>query len=260
MKTVLALPLIALTLTAGCGAVDDGTTAADDTYADGKEDSLRAGKFETFTGRDGQFYFHLLAGNGEKVLQSEGYASKQGAEDGITTVRFNGQHSDAFQLLQAQNGQWYFNLLAGNWEIIGTSELYVTKSNAERALSTVIAVVNKANQAAANPKAQFQVFRGLDGKYYFHLRAGNGEIVLQSQAYTARSSAVGGTSSVRVNGPDSRRYQLRDAANGQTYFVLIAANGEVIATSETYVSRSNAQRALDAVVALLGGVTIGDAQ
>src|SRR5262249_35484618 len=122
MKTLLALPLIALTLTAGCNAVEDPTMTGDDSATiDGKDDSLRAGKFETFTGRDGQFYFHLLAGNGEKVLQSEGYTSKQGAEDGINTVRFNGQHKDAFQLLQSADGQWYFNLLAGNWEVIGTS-------------------------------------------------------------------------------------------------------------------------------------------
>src|SRR5438477_1907 len=92
---------------------------------------------------------------------------------------------------------------------------------------------------------RFETFVGKDGKYYFHLRADNGEIVLQSQSYTRRSSAVDSTASVRANGADPAHYELRDAVDGQTYFVLKAGNGQVIGTSEAYVSRYNAQRGLD---------------
>jgi uncharacterized protein YegP (UPF0339 family) len=260
MKTLLAIPFIALTLVAGCSAPTDEDLATDDQIADGKEDSLKAGKFETFTGRDGRFYFHLLAGNGQKVLQSQGYVSKEGAQKGIDSVRINGEHEDAFQLLQSQDGQWYFNLLAGNWQTIATSELYVSKSNAERGLATVVGLVTKANAGAAAPTAKFQVFRGLDGQYYFHLRAGNGEIVLQSEGYTRKSSALDGTGSVRNWGTDARRYTLKDAANGQAYFVLTASNGQVVGVSETYDSRSNAQRGIDGVVSLLTTATIAAAQ
>jgi uncharacterized protein YegP (UPF0339 family) len=261
MKTQIAFSLLALTLSVtGCdGTQTDDPTQLDDS-ADGKEDAIRAGKFETFTGADGQYYFHLLAGNGQKVLQSEGYVSKEGAANGIATVQFNGQHSEAFQILQSKDGQYYFNLLAGNFEVIGTSELYATESNAERGVATVVKLVKAATRGAAATNAKFQVFLGLDGKYYFHLRAGNGEIVLQSQAYTRRASALAGTASVRANGTNAARFQVRDAADGQAYFVLIAGNGEVIGVSETYASRSNAQRGADAVLALLTTATIADAQ
>src|SRR5262249_37183377 len=186
--------------------------------------------------------FHLVAGNGEKVLASQGYASLRNAQDGIATVRFNGEHTESYQLLQAKDGQWYFNLLAGNYQVIGTSELYSTKSNAQRAVSTVAGIVAAANQAACKTGARFEVFHGLDGQYYFHLRAGNGEIVLQSEGYTRRTSAVSGTSSVSANGVYATRYQIKDAANGQAYFVLVATNGQVIGVGETYASRSNAER------------------
>jgi uncharacterized protein len=39
--------------------------------------------------KDDQFYFHLLAGNGEKFLASEIYKSKSSAETGIDSVKSN---------------------------------------------------------------------------------------------------------------------------------------------------------------------------
>jgi uncharacterized protein YegP (UPF0339 family) len=251
MKTQLAL-LAALTLSAcdGTAGMND-TISIDDLAVDGKDDSLRAPKFETFTGRDGKTYFHLIAGNGQLVLKSQGYASQQGAEAGIDTVKFNGALPESYQILESKDGQFYFNLLAGNWQVIGTSELYVSQSNAERAVSTVASLIAKATDGLAASGARFQVFKGLDGQYYFHLRAANGEIVLQSQGYSRKTSAVAGISSVSSNGAVASHYQVRDAANGQAYFVLKAANGEVIGMSEMYVSRSNAQRAASAVATLL---------
>jgi uncharacterized protein len=251
-------------MTAGCAGVDAGPIDdSSDPYTEAgdKTDAFRLGKFETFTGQDGRTYFHLLAGNGEKVLASQGYASLRNAQDGIATVRFNGEHTESYQLLQAADGQWYFNLLAGNYQVIGTSELYTTKSNAQRAISTVAGIVQAANQAASQTGARFQVFHGLDGAYYFHLRAANGEIVLQSQGYTRRSSAVSGTASVSANGTVASHYQIKDAANGQAYFVLVAGNGQVVGVSETYFSRSNAERGAQTVQALLtSGATITPAQ
>lgn len=37
--------------------------------------------------RDGQFYFTLRAENGERIATSEGYTSKQSAENGIAAVK-----------------------------------------------------------------------------------------------------------------------------------------------------------------------------
>jgi len=250
MKTQIALLSLGLILSA-C----DGTAAVDESYiddsVDGKEDAVRSARFETFTGRDGKSYFHLLAGNGQLVLKSQGYASAAGAQDGIETVKFNGAYTDSYQILESKDGQFYFNLLAGNWQIIGTSELYVSKSNAQRAVDTVAGLVAKASDGKAASGARFQVFKGMDGQYYFHLRAANGEIVLQSEGYTRKASAVAGTNSVTANGTSASRYKIKDAANGQAYFVLTAANGQVIGASETFVSRSGAQASANAVAAML---------
>ena len=43
------------------------------------------------------------------------------------------------------------------------------------------------------------------------------------------------------------KYVIKRAKNGQYYFVLQAANGEIIATGETYVSKQGAIRGIDSV-------------
>lgn len=45
------------------------------------------GKFEVFLAKNGSYYFRLKAPNGEIILQSEGYVSKQGAENGVKAVK-----------------------------------------------------------------------------------------------------------------------------------------------------------------------------
>lgn len=40
------------------------------------------------------------------------------------------------------------------------------------------------------------------------------------------------------------KYEVRTADDGSFYYVLIAANGEVLSTSETYERREDANRAI----------------
>lgn len=50
-------------------------------------EEIKMGTFEIFKGSDEHFYFRLKAPNGEIIAQSQGYASKQGAEKGISSVQ-----------------------------------------------------------------------------------------------------------------------------------------------------------------------------
>jgi uncharacterized protein YegP (UPF0339 family) len=85
------LTLVATFALTACGPADAYVAA------DGEETTLDAeselaatiGKFETFEGKDGRTYFHLLAGNGQKILASQGYSSLAAAVSGIESVRTN---------------------------------------------------------------------------------------------------------------------------------------------------------------------------
>jgi len=96
-----------------------------------------AGKFEIKRSKDEQFYFHLKAGNGEKILASELYKAKASAEKGIESVKKNAPDDARYDRREGKGGQHHFVLKAGNGEIIGTSERYTTTSAMEKGIDSV---------------------------------------------------------------------------------------------------------------------------
>lgn len=250
----ISLLTVALSLTA-CGPADLSVDGTDELTGTESELGTTTGKFQTFKGADGRFYFHLLAGNGEKVLASQSYASLAGAKSGIESVKTNAQNETRFLQREAVDGSRYFVLTAANGQIIAISEMYASASNATRAATTVQSIVTQvvAIETAGQGDVKFEIFKGLDSKYYFHLKANNGQIVLQSQGYSSKTAATNGTNSVRTNGTNVARYEVRAAADGQFYFVLKAANGATIGVSELYVSQANAERGVNTVLSIVGG-------
>lgn len=76
-------------------------------------------------------------------------------------------------------------------------------------------------------------------QWMFNLKGGNGEVVLTSERYVSRQGAQDGVASVKVNAPLEARYERKTSSGGQPYFVLKAANGQVIGVSEMYSSAAN---------------------
>jgi uncharacterized protein YegP (UPF0339 family) len=256
-NTTILAAIILATATALGGCADDSSAdeAGSEEGSDAVSSARAEARIETFRGIDEKFYFHLVAGNGEIVLQSEGYESEAGANNGIASVLDNGLNAGRYEVREAANGDSYFVLKAENNKIIGVSETYVSRSNAERAIDTTKGLARDLagkRPIPATLTARFETFTGNDGNFYFHLRAKNGETVLASQGYTSKQSATKGIRSVIQNGDEAERFEVLEARDGQWYFRLKAAgNNEVIGRSEMYVSKSNAERGRDTVLGLI---------
>lgn len=95
------------------------------------------GKFTQSLGKDGKYYFALKAGNGEVILQSQGYASKASCAKGIESVRKNAAEASRFEMKTATNGRFYFVLLAANKQNIGKSQMYKTESGCKNGMASV---------------------------------------------------------------------------------------------------------------------------
>jgi uncharacterized protein YegP (UPF0339 family) len=78
--------------------------------------------------------------------------------------------------------------------------------------------------------------RRSNGQYDYVLRAANGQVLIVSERYTSKAGAENGIASTRVNAPSDARYQRLTSRDNKPYFVLRAANNEVLGTSETYSS------------------------
>jgi uncharacterized protein YegP (UPF0339 family) len=81
---------------------------------------------------------------------------------------------------------------------------------------------------------KFEIKKATDDEFYFHLRAGNEQIILASQRYKSKVSAENGIASVKTNATDDSRYEKKDSHNREFMFNLKAANHEVIGTSQMY--------------------------
>lgn len=102
-------------------------------------------KFQLYKSEaNSQYYFRLTAENGEIILQSEGYKSKQNGWLGINSVKANAFFEKRFERKESKDGKFYFVLKATNGEPIGTSEMYETSEARDNGISSVKKVASTA--------------------------------------------------------------------------------------------------------------------
>lgn len=95
---------------------------------------------------------------------------------------------------------------------------------------------------------KFEVYLDKAGEHRFRLKAGNGQIILASEGYSAKDGCENGIESVRENSQNPDRFEVKDTANGGCMFNLKAGNGQVIGTSEVYNSMGACENGIESVM------------
>ena len=100
-----------------------------------------------------------------------------------------------FVISTRKNGEFQFSLRAGNGQEILASEGYTTKA----------ACLNGVESVRKNSQidARFDRLESKNGKYYFNLKATNGQIIGTSEMYESTASRDNGIASVAKNALDS---------------------------------------------------------
>lgn len=100
-----------------------------------------------------------------------------------------------FVITTRKNGEYQFSLKAGNGQEILGSEGYTTKA----------ACLNGAESVKKNSQddARFDRLESKNGKFYFTLKAGNGQIIGTSEMYETAASRDNGIESVKKNAEDA---------------------------------------------------------
>ena len=103
-----------------------------------------------------------------------------------------------------------FDLLAGNGQVIATSEVYTSEAACKNGIESVIknsAIAKVEDQTVegfetvTNPK--FEMYTDKAGEFRFRLKARNGEVIAVSEGYKAKASCENGIESVVKNAADA---------------------------------------------------------
>jgi uncharacterized protein YegP (UPF0339 family) len=96
-----------------------------------------AAHYELKSAAHDQFMFNLKAANGEIILTSELYKTRESALNGIESVKSNSAFDEQFERKQSTSGKPYFALKAKNHETIGRSEMYSSDSARDNGIESV---------------------------------------------------------------------------------------------------------------------------
>lgn len=104
----------------------------------------------------------------------------------------------------------------------------------------------------------FELSAAADSQFRFNLKASNNQVVLSSELYKTKQSALGGIASVQKNASDDGRYQRKTAKDNSPYFTLVAGNGEALGRSEMYSSMSAMESGIASVKTNAPTATVKD--
>ena len=105
-----------------------------------------------------------------------------------------------FEITKRKNGEFQFNLKAGNGQIILTSEGYAAKAGCENGIESV--------RTNSKIDERFERKTNSKNKPYFNLKASNGQIIGTSEAYESTASRDNGIESVKNNAPSAEVIDL----------------------------------------------------
>jgi hypothetical protein len=109
-----------------------------------------------------------------------------------------------FELKKAKDGQFHFNLKSSNGQTILTSELYKTKPSALNGIESV--------QKNAPDEKRYTKKVSTSGKPFFVLKAGNNQVIGQSELYDTEKARDAGIESVMKNAPGAKVADISDQA------------------------------------------------
>ena len=105
---------------------------------------------------------------------------------------------------------------------------------------------------------KFECYKDKAGEFRFRLKAGNGENILSSEGYKSKASCKNGIESVRKNSAIEERFVAKTTSTGKHRFTLMASNGQVIGTSQSYTTEASCKNGMKSVAKTAPGAALDD--
>lgn len=219
------------------------------------------GKYEVYS--DGtSFFYTLKASNGEVLIQSEAYASKDSVLLAIEAIKRNVEVG-SIAVRQDKHGLYQFVLSARNHRTLVMSANYSTEKRAQSASESFkrfastspvveIAEIVESNKEEVKPEAVVDKKGGKLGVlsnengYYYVLKASNGEILVTSDYYKTEMSAQNAMARFQEAVNTGKFFVEKDKRDNYQ-FKLFAANGRIVCVGQIYATKALAIASINSV-------------
>ncbi len=214
------------------------------------------GKYEIFEveGTD-SFKYILKASNGQKLIESDLYASKENVKNAIEAIKRNIE-TGKYNIHRDKNDMFQFKLTASNNRPIAVSANYVSKQNAEKALesfkrfaagSPIVEVEEPKDSLVEEIKIIKEdlqvngkiVISNSNDTWTFRLYANNGELLCTSKPYASKANCEEGVETFRTSVVDGIFLVVRDK-NKLYQFKLQTASKRLVVIGQTYEDKQRA--------------------
>lgn len=221
--------------------------------------------FESFNRKDkNASYFHFNDADGQALLYSRGFDGNSKREKRIRQVIAASGKAQRYEVIE-EGGRFYFIIKERNnleiarsrtFSTLEEAQLQVTfvKSNSPKYASTFPEPAKRKSVNQYNfdiktnfKSAGFEAVKGEDKQFYFVVKNAIGNPILYSQGYGAATPRDNGIRTVIKNGVDESKYEKSDK-NGDYLFILRAGNRQEIAKSQSFVTASERDNAMNWLV------------
>lgn len=233
-----------------------------------KKQRVVNGKYEVYT--DGTSYFYTLkASNGEVLIKSEAYASKNSVLDAIEAIKRNVEVG-SIAVREDKHGLYQFVLTAKNHRTLVMSANYATEKRAQSAsesfkrfasTSPVVELTEivESSKEEITPEyvdkkgGKLMVLSG-DNGFYYVLKASNGEVLVTSDNYKTEASAQSAMARFQEAVANGKFFVEKDKRDN--YQFKLFANGRLVCVGQIYASKSMAVASVNSVCSFVKLATV----
>ena len=229
------------------------------------------GKCEVYPAA-GFFKYRLKANNGQILLVSRPYKTREGAINGIETFRKNAANG-SHRIITDKKGRAQFRIFTANdARLIVAGEIYPNAEGAQKALDSTLRFYDTDNiqnleeipeseirewraelkDVEAKPNGKIEMFKDDDGKWVGDLRASNSELLFLTTAYSTKTALQNALRSVANNAMKGNISIVCDKQN-RYQFKVYSDNGMDLVFGETYDSKEAATSAANSARNFLHG-------
>ena len=242
----------------------------EETPVETKKTRVVYGKYEVYT--DGtSYYYNLKASNGEILIKSEAYASKDSVLLAIEAIKRNVEVG-TITVRQDKHELYQFVLTAKNHRTLVMSANYTTEKGAQSASESfkrfaANSPVVEITEIVGSSKEEIKIENIVDKKggkilistnengYYYVLKASNGEVLVTSDVYKTEATVQNAIARLQEAVSTGKFYIEKDKRDNYQ-FKLFAANGRIACVGQIYASKSIAIASANSVCSFIKLATI----